>query len=204
MQRLFATHFVSRSTRKEMNRLLLLIAFVVAPAAIVVGEEKSAPLYTGKVSALAIPASELGEGWTGPTGLVVDDFADVGKYPADVQDLVEALKTQVSAIGVVATADFTYQRKLNPLQQVTVRVFVFDSEKSCRDWWQKKYQYEGWDKHYSVVPGDKHAAVDSKEMPKRAVAIDNVWLTSGTIGESKDHVKALDLYSKKIESATTK
>jgi len=187
-----------------MNRLLICIAFVFIPAADGIGEEVSSQLYTGKVSALAIPPAELGTGWDGPTGLVVDSFADVSKYPADVQDLVEALKSQVSAIGVVATADFTYRRKLNPLQQVTVRIFVFDSEKSCRDWWQKKYQYEGWEKHYSVVAGDKHSAVDSKETPKRAIAFGNVWLTSGTLGESKEHVKALELYVKKIKSLTTK
>jgi len=187
-----------------MNRLLLASAMLVTLAAVTAGEELSAALYTGKVSALAIPAADLGDGWIGPTGLVVDDFRDVSKYPADVQDLVGDLKKQVSAIGVVATADFTYRKKLNPLHQVTIRVFVFDSEKSCREWWQKKYQYDGWEKHYSVVAGDKHSAVDSKEMPKRAVAFGNVWLTSGTLGESQEHVKALDLYVKKIESAVKK
>lgn len=186
-----------------MNRLLLSLALVVTWGAIANAEDDSKSLYSGKVSALAIPATELGDGWTGPTGLVVDDFSDTSNYPAEVQDLVKALKDQVAAIGVVATADFTYRRKLNPLQQVTVRVFVFDSEKSCRDWWQKKYQYEGWEKHYSVVAGHGHSAVDSKETPKRAVAFGNVWLTSGTLGESKEHVKALDLYIKKIKTLTT-
>jgi hypothetical protein len=187
-----------------MNRPLFSSAMLVTLAAVAAGQEQSAALYTGKVSALAIPAADLGEGWIGPTGLVVDDFRDVSKYPADVQDLVEALKKQVSAIGVVATADFTYRKKLNPLHQVTVRVFVFDSEKSCREWWQKKYQYEGWEKQYSIVADDRHSAVDSREAPKRAVAFGNVWLTSGTLGESKEHVKALDLYVKMIEAAVKK
>ena len=179
---------------------LLLLGFATAA----IGEEGAAGSYTGKVSALAIPAADLGEGWLGPTGLVVDDFNDTSKYPAEVQDLVKALKDQVAAIGVIATADFTYQKKLNPLHQVTVRVFVFDTEKSCREWWQKKYEYDGWEKHYGVVAGDKHAAVDSMQMSKRAVAFGNVWLTSGTLGESKEHVKALDLYVKKIEAAAKK
>lgn len=168
------------------------------------GQEVTPGTYQGKVSALEIPAAELGNEWLAATGLVVDDFDDTTKFPAEVKDLVNALKGQVAELGVVATADFTYRKKLSPLQQVTVRVFVFDLEKSCRAWWQKKYQYDGWEKHYRVVPGDKHAAVDSKEMSKRAVAFGNVWLTSGTLGESKEHVKALDLYVKKIEAATRK
>jgi hypothetical protein len=179
----------------------LLLSGIVTSA---FGEENGAGLYAGKVSALAIPGADLGEGWLGPTGLVVDDFNDTSKYPAEVQDLVKALKDQISAIGVVATADFTYQKKFNPLHQVTVRVFVFDTEKSCREWWHKKYQYDGWEKHYGVVPRDKHAAVDSKETSKRAVAFGNVWLTSGTLGESKEHVKALELYVKKIDSSAMK
>jgi hypothetical protein len=192
-----------------MNRLLTVIALVavhaIVPAAMALGQEQATPrLFEGKVSALAIQPADLGDGWEGPTGLVVDDFSDLSKYPPDVKDLAEALKDQVTAIGVVATADFTYRRKLNALQQVTVRIFVFESDHACRDWWQKKYRYAGWEKHYNVVAGDEHSAVDSKEAPKRAVSFGNVWLTSGTLGESKAHLKALDLYVKKIKSQTTK
>jgi hypothetical protein len=187
-----------------MFRQLLAGLLLLGIAATAFSEEGAAWSYKGKVSALAVPAADLGEGWLGPTGLVVDDFDDTSKYPAEVQDLVKALKDQVSSIGVVATADFTYRKKLSPLHQVTVRVFIFDTEDSCRAWWQKKYKYNSWEKHYSVVPGDKHAVVDSKEMSKRAVAFGNVWLTSGTLGESKEHLKALELYVKKIESSAKK
>ena len=161
---------------------------------------REAPVkFQGKVSTLGIAADLLGSEWTGPTGVAIDNFNDLSNQPEEVKPVAEELKKQVSSIGVVQTADFTYRKKFNPLHQVTLRVFVFDSEQACREWWKKKYEFDGWEKHYSLVEG-AHKAVDSKETTKlAAVCFGNVWMTSGALDKTEDHVKILEAYLKKIQ-----
>jgi len=154
--------------------------------------------FKGKVSKLGVAAEQLGSEWKGPTGLAIDDFNDLSNQPDDVKPVAEALKKQVSAIGVVQTADFTYSKKFNPLHQVTLRIFVFDSEESCGKWWKQKYEFDGWEKHYSKVGGVPYNSVDSKETTKRAAAFGNVWITCGALDKTEDHLKLLDLYIQKI------
>ena len=101
---------------------------------------------------------------------------------------------------MVNVADFTYRRKSSPLQQTTLRVFLFDSEDSCRKWWLKKYRHDGWERYYKVVDGVSYDAVDSTEITKCAVAFGNVWMTCGTLGKATDHIHVLDLYINKIKS----
>jgi hypothetical protein len=157
--------------------------------------------YTGKVSALRIDAGALGSDWSGPTGLVVDDFQDVSAFPPEVRQVVEEVKKQVAPLGVVAVADFTYRRRSDPLDQITLRVFVFDTERACRDWWQKKYRFDGWEKFYSVVGGVPYDALDSKEATKRAISISNVWMTCGSLKGSGEHLKLLSLIVEKLRAA---
>jgi hypothetical protein len=169
------------------------------------GEEaKLSLLYTGKVSSLSLPGSELGEHWTGPSlsGLVVDDFKDLSSFADRARPLVEEMKKLVTPHGVVASADFTYRKNTNPPEQVTLRVFVFNTEDSCRKWWTKRYRYDGWEKHYTAVAEVPYDASDSKEMSKRAVAFGNIWMTCGTIDKTKDYIKVLDLYINKIKNVT--
>ena len=159
--------------------------------------------YPGKVSALRIDAATLGGDWSGPTGLVVDDFEDANAFPPDVRPVVEELKKLVSPHGVAAVADFTYQRKSDPLDQMTLRVFVFASEKSCRDWWQKKYHFDGWEKLYNVVDGVPYDALDSKQATKRAISFGNVLMTCGRLKESGEHLKLLTLAVAKVRAASS-
>jgi hypothetical protein len=132
--------------------------------------------------------------------LVVDDLRDLTGHPDAVKTVVEALGQQLAPIGVVRTADFTYRKKSNPLQQITLRVFLFDGEAACRTWWAKKYQYDGWEKHYTVPRGVPYAAVDSTQVTKRAVAIGNVWMTCGALEKTTDHITVLDLYINQIRN----
>jgi hypothetical protein len=178
--------------------------FIVALlSAGVFADERAEPAvaFTGKVSALGISAEQLGSQWSGPTGLAIDDFNHLSNYSDEVKAVAEELRKQVSGIGVVQTADFTYRKKFNPLHQITLRVFVFDSEQSCRGWWKQKYEFDGWEKHYSAVARVSHRAVDSKEMTKRAISFGNVWITCGALDKTDDHLKILDLYINKIKAA---
>lgn len=151
------------------------------------------------VSDLSFPAGKLGENWTGPTGLVVDDV----NAPAKKDDPVaadELLVLQMKSIGVAGFADFTYRNAKSPTAQVTVRVFQFEDEEHCQAWMKKKYQYDGWEKHYKKLDLP-YAAFDSLQMKKRIVAIGKYWLTANTIASSDDHLKALDLVVEKLKPA---
>jgi hypothetical protein len=178
------------------------LAILLSTATITAQDAKPALHFSGKVSALAVPAERLGSQWTGPTGLVIDNFKDLSDQTEEAKEVAEELKKQVSAIGVVQTGDFTYAKKFNALHEVTLRVFVFDSEQSCRNWWKKKYQYEGWEKEYAAVVGVPYQAVDSKQGTKRAAALGNVWITCGALDKTDDHLKVLDLYLDKIKAAS--
>jgi len=144
-------------------------------------------------SQLRPPAEELGPGWTGPTGLVLDDLDTPPPAGAVDTATLTALRQQMKALGVRSLADFTYRRKDHPEEQMTLRVFVFASEAQCRDWIQKRYQTAGWEKHYRKVDGAWDTGLDSLEMRKRIVATGPVWITSGTVSDQADHRKALDL-----------
>jgi hypothetical protein len=157
--------------------------------------------FKGKLSTLSIPADKLEGGWTGPTGLVVNKLNDLSDVPGDQRSQVAALMAQIPKVGVVGVADFTYRRKSDPMQQVTVRVFVFDNAELCRGWWKSKYEYDGWEKHYTKVSGVPYAAVDSTQMAKRAVVMGNVWMTSGTISKTDEHIKILERYIEAVTGA---
>lgn len=180
-------------------RLSLFLAVILSGGVTTGDDAKAVTAFTGKVSKLGIAADQLGSEWTGPRGLAIDDFNDLSNQPEDVKPVAEELKKQVSSIGVVQTADFTYSKKFNPLHQVTLRIFVFDTEESCRKWWKQKYEFDGWEKHYSAVEKSPYLAADSKETTKRAVALGNVWITCGALQKTEDHLKVLDLYIKKIQ-----
>jgi hypothetical protein len=183
-----------------MHRLLPSALCVLALSASV-HAAPDAPVYHGKVSALSVASQSLGKDWTGPTGLVIDDFDDLSNVAREARAIAEALKKQVAPLGVVAVADFTYRRQSDPLDQVTLRVFVFDTEESCRDWWRKKYRAEGWEKAYTVVEGVPYDALDSKETTKRIVALGNVWMTCGSLKKSDSHLKLLDLCLEMLRAA---
>ena len=165
--------------------LLLLVALAGFPA--LADDSRLA------ASHLRPTAEELGPGWTGPTGLVLDDLEAQPPADGEEDDSLTALREQMKPLGVRSLADFTYRRKDRPEEQVTVRVFVFASETRCRDWIQKRYQTAGWEKHYRKVDGAWDTGLDSLEMRKRIVATGPVWITSGTVSDQADHRKALDL-----------
>lgn len=176
----------------------ILAVLTVAPSQ---AEEKAPGTgYTGKISALSIPADALGPDWTGPTGLIVDDFQKLDTCPPEVRPMAEVLQKQLSPLGVVGCADFTYRKKSTVFGVATLRLFVFDSDKSCDSWCKKKYGYEGWQQHYTVVDGMFYKAVDSTQVTKRALWYGNLWMTCHTLDKSANHLKVIDLYLNKIKA----
>lgn len=186
---------------------MVFVQLVLLAVALRCGEEPNegaapqALKFVGKLSALSIPAEKLFGDWSGPTGLVVDDLNDLSDVPAEQRSLVESTKADFGKIGVVGIADFTYRSKKDAMHQITLRVFVFDSEQSCHAWWKSKYEYDGWEKHYVKVPSVPYKAVDSSQVTKRMVAMGNLWITSGALRKTDDHIKMLDVYIAAIKKS---
>ena len=148
-----------------------------------------------RLSDLAVDGSEIGPGWVGPSGVVIDDFDDPSTVADEHRAAFRLLRPKLSPMGVRSVADFTYHKSNDFGHQITVRVFVFDSAEQAQDWIQKKYQYEGWEAHYKAVTTDAMTAFDSRQMRKRGASFGNVWITSGTIATTDEHLRVLHLYA---------
>lgn len=187
-----------------MNRLRFPVAVLLIGLAAAASPRADNPTvsYDGPVSALRIPADAIGPAWTGPSGLAVDSLKDFGAQPPDIRPILEDLWKQLSPLGIVAAGDFTYHKKSNAQAELAVRVFLFDSEHSCREWWARKFHGEGWDRRYRIVEDVPYDAVDSLHSNKRSLMFGNVLVTSATLENAGDeHLRAADLYVEKIQTA---
>ena len=100
-----------------MRLCLLLTCLLAAPPVVAEGPKKLV------VSSLKLSPAALEGEWTGPTGLVIDSLE--GEAPKEVNKTTfTLLKQQLSPHGVYSVADYTYRRKDDPLEQVTVRIFL--------------------------------------------------------------------------------
>ena len=163
-----------------MNLLRLISAVAIiglGSAFAICAQPDTTAIFRGKVSDLAPSPSVLGKDWINATGLVVEDLGDLESQPAAIRPVIAGLKDQFQPIGVHKIADFSFRVPDQPWRFVTLRVFVFDTPKSCSQWWAKKYRHDGWEKFYKLVEGKAYEAVDSREAPKRVAAIGNVWMT---------------------------
>ena len=156
-----------------------------------------------KVSALAVKAEEIGPDWTGPTGIVIDDIDVPPTIDKETTEIIAGLTKQMKPLGAKACADFTYRKKSNPMQQVTVRVFLFNTEEQCKEWMKTKYEFSGWEKKYRRVQEMDYSGFDSLEMKKRILSAGKLWITSGTIGADDDHLTILGLFLDRIKKQTT-
>lgn len=160
------------------------------------------PLFAAeiKLSAIKIPAENIGKKWSGPAGIVIDNF---DSPPEEAKEIAITIKKQVEPFGVIGTADFTYQKKDDPSHQVTIRIFVFKTSGQCQEWMKTKCQFDGWEKKYRKVENPDYICFDSLEIKKRIVALDNFWITAGTIANSDDYLNILNLYIKKVQDIKT-
>jgi hypothetical protein len=189
-----------------MNRLRFPVAVLLIGLAAPASPRADNPTvsYDGPVSALRIPADAIGPAWTGPSGLAVDSLKDFGAQPPDIRPILEDLWKQLSPLGIVAAGDFTYHNRANARAELAVRVFLFDSEYSCREWWAKKFHAAGWERQYRIVSDVPYEAVDNIQSNKRSLMFGNVLITSGSIQDpDNEHLRAADLYVEKVQTAAT-
>lgn len=152
-----------------------------------------------RLSDLSVPAETLGVGWVGPTGLVIDDIDDPPTTTDELKNVIEGLRKQMRPLGVKGTADFTYRNTADPLGQVTLRVFRFETEEQCRKWMTTKYQFPGWETKYKKLEVDGDLAFDSLEVKKRIICVGRLWITAGSMGNDDTHLKALEVLLKKAK-----
>ena len=145
-----------------------------------------------RVSAIEISTRLLGDGWNVSPGVRIDDLEDIDKLPDNVKRVARGLFRQLRPVGVRSVADYTMLSKGNPLNSVTVRLFIFDDAEKCRAWWNKKYHYDGWEQHYKKVKSASSVCVDSLQTNKRAIAFGNVWLTTHQLGKGQEHITVAD------------
>lgn len=155
-----------------------------------------------KVSDLAVPAEQISPDWTGPTGLVIDDIDVPPITDKETSEIIAGLAKQMKPLGIKGAADFTYRKKSDPMQQVTVRVFLFRTDEQCKQWMKTKYEFAGWDKKYKRVQEKGYSGLDSLEMKKRILSAGTLWITCGTIGKNDDHLTILGLFLDRIKKQT--
>lgn len=155
---------------------------------------------TGKVnlSAAMIPADAIGSDWSGPSGMVVNDFQASSKSSAEELKIITFLQSQLAPAGVVGAADFAYRQKANPLAQIAIKIYVFQTPELCRKWVQEKYQAPGWEATYKKVAKPGCLCFDALAGKKRIAATGRVLIMADSQAKSEVYLKLLDLYLRRL------
>lgn len=168
-------------------------------------QEKTHP-YDIRLSELLAAPKELGPGWTGPKGVMVDSFKEELELEQASSTIERLSAYQLGPMGVVGMVDVTYRKsEADGLERtVALRVYLFSSPQKCDTWWKRKLEHPGWEEFYVKIGGKPHRTVDRVAANKRYVSFDNVWMTAFQVDEGKDYRRLLDLLIKKIESKKPK
>ena len=160
-------------------------------------EDKGTKTANLTPTTLKLSAKALGDGWTGPTGIVVDSF-DAAPPEGMKQAALDVMKMQMAPQGIRSVGDFTYRRSDNPLRQVTVRIFIFESEAKCQRWIDTKYRGPGAERRFKKLDADGNT-LENAVRKQRICARGRVWMTCSTTQQNEDHLKFFDSYRSKIE-----
>lgn len=145
-------------------------------------------LVPGWVAAMDIrlpKPAEIGPGWQGGTGVVIEDLHNPPAFFA--QSMGQTIE-QYRAIGVNSMANLVYRQTANLTMQVELKYFAFESAAAAQAWQQKKYAYAGWEQHYRRQENDGVVIYDSTEISKRIVFLGRHWVTASVNTESKEHM----------------
>jgi hypothetical protein len=191
----------------RMTKIPLPIMAWLAVLAQVCAEEAKAPAYafSGRLSELKEEPGFLGDGWTCPPGVVIDDMKDTSRLRGQSKDMDEAIEVLLGKMpaGTAAYAEFKYLKK-QETRYITLRVWVFDKPSSARAWWRTRYEMRDWERFYSKVEGIGDLATDSKELKKRSVLIGNVVLACDEHPDGSRYLEVLDRYMAKMGAKKSK
>jgi len=140
------------------------------------------------LSELKQDCDTLGKSWEKSYGIKVDKLTDSTPLTEQEKKQIKPIKNQFQRLGITAFADYTCMYKGTPLNTVTVKVFVFKNTRRALNWWERKYQYNAWEKHYTKTTNTPYLAVDSKQLTKRAMLFNNLWITTHHLKTGKEHI----------------
>jgi hypothetical protein len=140
----------------------------------------------------------LGKSWEKAYGIKVDKLTDISNLSEQEINQVKPIQQSFQKIGIRALADFTCVKKSTPINTATVKVFVFEDTERALNWWKKKYQYQGWEKRYIKPIDSSYRALDSKQLTKRVLLVENLWITTHHLKTGKEHLILLDDVLKKL------
>ncbi|WP_223788332.1 hypothetical protein [Marinicella meishanensis] len=157
-------------------------------------------LLPGWVAAMDIrlpKPAEIGPGWQGGTGVVIEDLHNPPAFFA--QSMGQTIE-QYRTIGVTSMANLAYRQASNLTVQVELKYFEFESAAAALAWQQKKYMYTGWKQHYTRLENDGVVIYDSTEINKRIVFLEQHWVTASVNADSKDHMMFMNHIIRQIKA----
>ncbi len=163
--------------------------------------------YAGSIADLVPGPSFLGKAWTGPRGLLIEDWDSIRRMPEPVAEMATDLKEFFEPLGVRALGDRTFRRGPGLGDQIILRVYVFDTEQQCIDWWKRKYEAAGWQEVYRKAASNGYVARDVRGRSKRDGRSANVWFTVQQLRAHDDYVRLGDELVRRLKgklASTTK
>ncbi len=102
--------------------------------------------------------------------------------------------------GIVGLATLTYRSKSNPLAVVTLRVYVYDAEQSCRRHCDSSYLAKGWQERYQKIkPWPKLTLRSTSDLlNERIICHQNVMMHSSSVVPGDAPVKVINKYMESI------
>ena len=163
------------------------------------GSASSGSLLFPTLSKIVPDCGVLEGNWKVSEGIKVDSLSDLSGVAKINLKSVEQLRSKIQPLGINAMGEYSCVVSSGGINIVTVKVFVFGSQDKAEAWWGKKYEYKGWEEHYSKVKGIKTLGVDSKQLKKRAILLNNIWITTHHIKHGDEHLTLLDSIVEKLK-----
>lgn len=183
--------------RSLLATLVLFCCLLVVPVVNADGPT-TGPIYKGCLADLRVPSDTLGADYKGPSGLQFEDISTTKTLNRQQWDSVRGEQKRWSRAGVRAVGDYTYVNK-KKVDNITVRVMVFNTPEQARAFWSEVYQREGAERDFKHVPNVGEAAVDSLTRRRRHVLFGNTILTATQEKEGNRHIVMLQKYMLKLE-----
>ncbi len=183
--------------RSLLATLVLFCSLFVVPFANA-GGPATGPNYRGTLADLRVPSDTLGADYKGPGGVQLEDLATTKTLSRQHWESVRGDHKRWKRAGVRAMGDYTYVNK-KTVDNITVRVLLFETPEQARAFWQETYEREGAERDFKHVPNVGESAVDSLARRRRHVLFGNAILTATQEKDGNKHIVMLQKYMLRLE-----
>ncbi len=137
---------------------------------------------------------QAGDKWTESSTLTISGWESIEQMQPPSEEMFGLLKVSLQPIGVRAVADRTYiQDTQTASSTIILRVFIFESEEKCRQWWALKYESAEASEIYDQVKDAQYVAADVKGRQKRAGSGSNVFFSVQQLGQGLADLRVANL-----------